>query len=356
LLPSGKGTGLRRWCEIIFLPVSDANGVLAILGKLAPVASAGVHDSAPLPEKIVALRDRLAQQFTIDRGGATVPAMRRVYEQVRLAAEARSTAFFVGEAGTGKHWLARCAHQLSNRRERSFAVVDCVRLPTQALAEMLFGAAGLRRRLSLGALYIREPARLPRELQDRLCELAAVWRDSPEDDTPLLLAGSCADPQDEVRAGRLLPELLCALGTLVINVPPLRERRDDLDWLVPKLLERAQLATGRSAGGLTESALAAVRDYSWPGNVRELYQVLVGASARAHGDRLDVTDLPFHVRQSAPLPPARPLPLDKLLEEAERRLITLALRQAKNNKAEAAQLLSIWRQRLIRRMEALGID
>jgi DNA-binding NtrC family response regulator len=159
----------------------------------------------------------------------------------------------------------------------------------------------------------------------------------------------------------LLEDLACRLGTLVLEVPPLRERRADLPLLVETLLERANAEEGPRVVGLTATAWELVRDYSWPGNLRELYAVLASARARANGERIDAADLPSALRVAQTMretpgrKPGPPLPLDQLLEQAERRLIELALRQAKGKKVRAAELLAIWRQRLVRRMEALGI-
>jgi DNA-binding NtrC family response regulator len=169
-------------------------------------------------------------------------------------------------------------------------------------------------------------------------------------------------------------DLHAALGTVLIALPPLRARRGELPVLVERLLERARAgddAAGESPGstrrhatvlGLTPAAREVIERYPWPGNLRELYTVLTGARLRAHGERIDAADLPAYVRlavrlEEIPGPaPERPLPLDHLLEQAERRLIALALRLARGNRSRAAELLSIWRPRLQRRMEALGLD
>jgi DNA-binding NtrC family response regulator len=164
-----------------------------------------------------------------------------------------------------------------------------------------------------------------------------------------------------VRAGRLLEELACALGTLVIEVPPLRARREDLPGLVERLLQRASSGSEVRVTGLAPDAWEVVRAYPWPGNLRELYGALRTAQGRAYGERIAATDLPAPVRRAVHLeqtpggPSERKLPLDQLLEQAERRLIELALRRARGHKTRAAEILAIWRQRLTRRMEALGI-
>jgi len=343
--------GGPRWWDIAFFPIRAGEGLLGMLGKISLVPREGLFENQPLPEKIIALRERLAEEFSLENLIAHAPAMTRVREQVRLAAQLQAPASLLGEPGTGKRWLARCIHRQSARREGTFALLNCPGLPQQALAEALFGEGGLTRRRQLGTLYLHEPGHLPREMQDRLCSLADAWS---EQAGPALLAGFSTDPHEEVRSGRLLSELHRRLSTLLIPVPPLRERLEDLAELTARLLARAQLACGKEISGLADDAQAVLRAYRWPGNIAELYQVLLDACVRAKGERIEAGDLPFHLR-SAPVPRSKPLPLDAVLEQVERRLLILALRHTHNNKSEAAELLSIWRQRLVRRMEALGI-
>ncbi len=172
---------------------------------------------------------------------------------------------------------------------------------------------------------------------------------------PRLLAGFRADPRDFVQAGLLLPELYCRLSALVLTLPPLQERMQDFSWWLERLLARACTAAERSLAGPSPEALELLRTHPWPGNLQELYEVLLGACLRAKGQRLEASDLPFHLRH-APLPPEKPVPLDQVLEQVERRLIVQALRLAQNNKTCAAELLAIWRPRLLRRLENLGIE
>ena len=159
----------------------------------------------------------------------------------------------------------------------------------------------------------------------------------------------------------MLEELAYTLGVLVLEVPPLRERLADLPALVERLLERACLGRAVPVTSLSADAWAVVRGYSWPGNSRELYSVLRAACARAGGDQLRGADLPADLRravqreQTPPRPVDRTLPLEQLLEEAERRLIQLALQRSRGQKARAARLLEIPRPRLWRRMLKLGI-
>jgi DNA-binding NtrC family response regulator len=310
--------------------------------------------SAPLPSRVLAMRERLAQWHSLDQAPGNLPAVRRLLDQVRLAARTRTGVLIVGEAGAGKQWLARVIHQQGPARERCFLALDCGCLPSPALAAVLWGEGGAARWSSIGTLYLREPAGLPRDLQARVADLLA----DPEAARPQVIAGSRTNPADDVRAGRLLPELHGTLATLVIEVPLLRERRAELPWLVERLLPRAGLRAERPIGGLTPEAWALIEAYAWPGNIRELSAVLAGACARAAGDRIDAADLPAYLRlEQTPGPaPERPLPLDPLLEQVERRLIELALHKCRGNRSRAAELLAIWRPRLVRRIETLGID
>jgi transcriptional regulator with PAS, ATPase and Fis domain len=152
-----------------------------------------------------------------------------------------------------------------------------------------------------------------------------------------------------------MAELHFALSPLTITVPPLRERLADLPALVERVLGRLNSDIEQGATGLAAEAWDILRAYRWPGNLRELHTVLAEAWGRAKAERIDPGDLPLFLRGPAPTP-ERVLPLDKLLEQVERRMLVLALRKARNNKTRAAELLAIWRPRLLRRMEALGID
>ena len=242
-------------------------------------------------------------------------------------------------------------------RSRPIAALDCVRLPAAAIAEVLFGDAA-----ALGAIYLREPSHLPRDFQLRLCEwIHAPAEEQDESSVPRILAGCSTDPLEEVRAGRLLDELYSSLAVLTLSLPPLRERMADLSALVVRLLDRCNAEGGAHIKGIAADAWEVFRAHAWPGNLRELYAVLAAARRHARTDRITVADLPAWLRlvrrmeeTHAPTR-ALPLPLDALLEEAERRLMELAIRRAGGNKKRAADLLSIPRPRIWRRLKALGL-
>jgi transcriptional regulator with AAA-type ATPase domain len=353
VLPASALTGgVPRWWDVEFVPLREGDAVCGVLGRVTPLPPAADPDSAALPEQLVALRRRAVGRYGMEWLASEVPAMRRLAEQVRLAAAVPTPALLVGEGGSGKETVARLIHCQSERRERAFVALDCARLPAAAVAELLFAPQTEAHRRAMGTLYCREPQRLPAELQRDLVTLSAA------DGAPRLLAGVRNPSRQETQ--RLLPELWCALSVFVLRVPPLRERRADLGQLVERFLLRAAPAEG-AAAELTPAAWELLRAYPWPGNLSELYAALVSARAAAGAGPIDAGHLPGALRLSQRLAdePAReldqPLPLDRLLEEAERRLIQLALRRAKGKKRHAAELLGVPRPRLWRRMIALGL-
>jgi transcriptional regulator with PAS, ATPase and Fis domain len=337
------------WWQLDFFPLRGEDGLVAILGKitLLPASSAALP---PLPDRLVALRDRHAAAFRLEALTSDLPTIDRVRTQADLASRGRMPVTLVGEAGTGKQWLARAIHQGSPHRDRCFACFDCRALPPLLLAELLLGPHG--RRLALGTIYLREPAELPRDLQDRLARRLRAEPDA--DDEPRYIVGHRVDPAEAVRAGRLLAELHCALSPLTIVLPPLHERLADLGGLLATILERGRQLAEHAVTAVSPEAALALANHSWPGNLRELGALLHDAAARARGERIELADLPFYLR-AGPMPAEKKLPLDELLEQAERRIILLALRQAHGNHKQAADILGIWRPRLLRRMQHLGI-
>jgi DNA-binding NtrC family response regulator len=351
-----RAGGPPDWWDLSFFPFTGPRGRRALLGRIEPVPRQAVAAGQLLPSKLIALRERAAQGYDLNRLPGDSPIQRRLLEQLRLASQVDVPLLLVGEPGSGKQWLARSVHGHGKARARTFAVVDCACLPAPALAELLFGTPGLCWRAHVGTVYVREPARLPRELQARLCEfLAAPPPGGAPARRPRIIAGYSADPAAEVRAGSLLEELYCALSTLTLTVPPLRERLADLPAFARGVLERLNTDRTQPITELSPEAWDALRRHAWPGNLRELHNVLAGACHAAKGGRIELGDLPWHLRHTAP-PAVRLLPLKSLLEKVERRLIELALRLTGGNKSRAADMLAVWRPQLLQRIKKLGID
>jgi transcriptional regulator with PAS, ATPase and Fis domain len=346
----GKNAG-PPWWEIEFLPLTNDSDVIAVIGKIKSNGASAAGISTSIPESWTDVRSQATERFRLD----LIDADRQptLVAQSRLAASGACPVYILGEPGTGKRWLARAIHNASDRRESPFFGLDCFGLPPAALRAAICG-------LKAGTLYLHEPSELPRELQADLSHRIV-------DDAgagPRIIAGSTAsdDPKRPVFLGQMLPELYDTLAVLVIPLPPLRARKEELTRLVDGMLKRATAAIGKTLTSLSADAWDCMRTYNWPGNLRELYATLFQAGRRTANAEIATVDLPLSVRQARPaavnpLPAPQKLPaLDNVLEEVERRMIRLALEKADGNQSKAADLLAVWRPRLIRRIKALGLD
>jgi transcriptional regulator with PAS, ATPase and Fis domain len=374
------GNGYLLGCEIDFLPLqteasdtssiadrtgepfsatfvtgNERSGVRLVLGKVTVVRKSLKAKETPLPEKLRALRDRLAERYRLDQLTSQVPTMVRAVNQIGLAARSRATVLIKGEPGTGKRWIARTIHFHGDERAGPFIQVDCSRLTEELLSDLLAGDKCVLGRSGPGTLYLRDPERLPEHLQVALCE----WLKEEDPARLRLITGSSHGLTDQANAGNILPELSALIGTLVLEVPPLRARLADLDRFVDVVLTRFDDADTALARGVSSEARHVLMSYDWPGNLRELREVLLRATRHATGEIIELADLPAYIRllvrleQTPAAEAERSLPLDQILGQVEQRLIHLALRLTKGNKTKAADLLAIPRPRLWRRLDGL---
>lgn len=375
--------GQRLMRHIQFSPCHDESGRLAgVIGLVSARADRPEQLATPqveLHEGLLKLRERLQRRFGFDKVVGTSEAMSRVMAQLRVAARSDASVLIWGEPGTGKTLVARTIHQESNRKDAPFLPVDCALLPADLLERDLFGSEadevpgrraarpGLVGSAQGGTLFLKNLSRLPRDSQHRMAEALRCWRDVVSTEHKKARIGTriiAADRQDAAKAlaaSELRPDLYYALSTIVIGLPPLRERKDDVALLTQMFVESVNARGEKQVGGLAPAAIDVLMAYDWPGNVRELNEVISEAHARCQSSVITAEDITPRIQGAwggAFATQANDLrvDLDAVLLEAERKLIEQAIKKARGNKSQAAELLSISRPRLYRRMQMLGMD
>ena len=293
--------------------------------------------------------------------------MRAVLHRVSRVAPTDATVLVRGENGTGKELIARAVHQQSKRAGNAMVAVDLGAVAESLFESELFGhtrgaftdatssRAGRFQAASGGTLFLDEVGNLPSPMQTKLLralesrEVVPLGTDQPIAVDVRLVAATNRSLERMVADGLFREDLLFRINTIEIVLPPLRERRDDLELLARHFVSLYARKHGVAEKTLTDSALAAMRDYRWPGNVRELAHAVERALILGEHDELQSDDLGLR-------PSALPEPPDGLnLEANEQRLVALALRRAKGNVSQAAADLGITRAALYRRKEKFGL-
>jgi two-component system response regulator HydG len=297
------------------------------------------------------------------------PAIRQVLALVKQVAPTSATVLIQGESGTGKELVARALHEGSPRREQPFIRVNCAALPEALLESELFGyergafTGALARKEGrfeladggtllldeVGDLSSATQAKLLRVLQDGEFERLGGTKTLKAD--VRIVAATNQDLALLVKERRFREDLYYRLNVITIEIPPLRERPEDIPLLAQHFLRLYAARNHRSLEGFTETVLARLRAYPWPGNVRELEHALERAVILARGTLIDEGDLPTVVGQAETASRVIPIPIGMPLDEVEQRLIEETLRLTKGNKELAAKLLGIASRTIYRKLK-----
>ncbi|MDT8441413.1 MAG: sigma-54 dependent transcriptional regulator [Desulfuromonadales bacterium] len=301
------------------------------------------------------------------------PAMTALLAELRQAASTAAPVLISGETGTGKELVARALHAESPRQSRPFLAVNCSAIPAGLLESELFGHAkgaftgadrarkGLFGAADGGTLLLDEIADLPLALQPKLLrvlqehEVRPVGESRPTPVDVRVLAASAVDLRAAVAAGRFREDLYYRLAVLQLQIPPLRERREDIPLLVEHYLPILAARCKRPVPRLSEAALARLATRNWPGNVRELVNALETTLVICREELIDAGDLVFaEDRPSAPTDPAE-LSLKKAIAALERDHIARALEYTGGNRTQAAKILEISLRSLLYKIKDYGL-
>ncbi len=297
------------------------------------------------------------------------PAFLRLQDEVRRAARVPLPALVVGESGSGKELVARALHDGGARARRPFVAINCAAIPEALIERELFGATrgaftgadrdhpGLFRQADGGTVFLDEIGDMPLSLQAKLLRVlqeGAVRAVGALEERPIdvrVIAATHRDLDRLVAENRFRADLRFRLEVLVLRVPPLRDRAEDLPALSACLIERLSARCGLPIARLDAEAAEQLSAYGWPGNVRELESVLARALLRARSGLIRAGDLDFWSERA----PARSRGEASGPRGLERAMIEDALRAARGNMTAAALRIGWSRQALYRRMHALGI-
>ena len=299
-------------------------------------------------------------------------AMRRVMNLVRKVAAARISVLITGETGVGKEIVANAIHNLSPRSSNAFVPVVCSSLSETLLESELFGhekgaftgAESVHKgKFELahgGTIFLDEigeidmsvQVKLLRVLQERRFE--RVGGESSIDVDVRVIAATNRNLEEEVRAGRFREDLYFRLNGIHIEVPPLRERKDDIPLLINSFLERYNEENNKRITGFDAQARNVLYKYDWPGNIRELQHCVESSVVMAGGDEITVDDLPPSVSRVSNVDSIS-VPVGITLDEAERIIIQENLAANKGNKSRTADILGIGRKTLHRKLHDYGI-
>ena len=333
---------------------------------------------------LLAENDSLRAKLLRERGHDLVghsEGMRRVLDVVQRIAAARTTVLITGESGTGKERVARAIHEGSDRRDKPFLVVNCGAIPDNLIDAELFGhekgaftgavshRRGLFREADGGTLVLDEIAELPlalqvkllRVLQEKKVRAVGAAAEGPVD--VRVRAATNRNVEDDVREGRFRQDLYYRLNVIRVEVPPLRDRTEDIRPLAEYFLRRCAAEQSKDIRGLSPDAHRALERYGFPGNVRELENIIERAVALATGPVIGLGDLPRELSGAAsqPTPSLAGVPdegcnLDDVLGEMERRMLLQALERSGGVRTHAAKLLGVTLRSLRYRLQkhALG--
>jgi DNA-binding NtrC family response regulator len=297
--------------------------------------------------------------------------MLSVYKQIAHAANAAAPVLIIGDSGTGKELVARAIHAHGRRAPRAFVPINCGALTETVLESELFGHArgaftgaisdtkGIFEQAHGGTVFLDEIGETSPGLQVKLLRVLQEGEVRPVGGSRTtkvdvrVVAATNVDLEREVSAQRFRQDLFYRLSVIVIRVPALRERREDIPLLIQTFLQNACARAGRRIE-LSPAAIQALTAYRWPGNVRELENTIERLVVFSRGSVIEVADLPFkgsgpdlHERLFADLPS---------LDEVERRYLLHVIEQVGGNRTRAAEVLGIDRRTLYRMAERFGID
>ncbi len=314
------------------------------------------------------------------------PSIQKVIQLISQVADTKATVLIYGESGTGKELVARAIHYVSSRSSKPFVVINCAAIPSNLLESELFGhekgaftgaVKTKRGRLELadqGTLFLDEIGEMPKELQVkilRVLEEQKFVRVGGTEDIEVdnrILAATNKDLKQAVEKGAFRDDLFYRLNVIIISIPPLRERREDIPRLIAYFLKKHREVSKKEGIEVSDRALQILMDYSWPGNVRELENTILRALVLCPSTIIEAEDLPEGLllpkkEEDIKIPGDRQelkslkkSAQKKIKEEIEKEFVVAALKQGEGNVLRSAALVGMDRRQFQNLIKRYGIS
>ncbi len=322
-----------------------------------------------LTEENIQLKREMEKKYGYQNIIGKSPKMRRVYELIETVAKTNTTVLIQGETGTGKELVARAIHFASERRNNPFVVVSCVNIPETLLESELFGhekgsftgaistKKGKFEIAHKGTLFLDEIGDLPFQLQAHLLrvlqekEFTRIGGHEVIKVDVRVISATNKNLLTEVREGRFREDLFYRLNVITIEIPPLRERREDILLLANHFLKKFSEENKKEISGFSKRVVDFFMGYDWPGNVRELENFVEHAVVVCSSKIIDIDDLPIS-SVSSTIPKYK----NKTLEEVEKAHIESVLDETGWNISKASSILGISRLTLYNKIKEYGIS
>ncbi len=320
------------------------------------------------------LKEQLDVQFGMDNIIGKSSAMQQVFEMIRQVSQSRATVLIQGESGTGKELVAKAIHQLSPRSKSEFVPVHCAALAENLLESELFGhekgafTGATERRIgrfekaSSGSLFLDEISEINSSVQVKILraleerQIERVGGNQLTDVDVRLIAATNRDLQSMVEQGDFREDLFYRLYVVVINLPSLRERGDDILLLLNHYLKIFNEENNKDIRGFSSDAYDILSKYNWPGNIRELRNLVERMVVLCQTEIIDVENIPSHVRLSKSDMALISSNESLTVEEMEKEMIIKSLKKTNGNITKAANNLGMSRRTLHRKINKLGLS
>jgi transcriptional regulator with PAS, ATPase and Fis domain len=360
------GKVIAVYGQVMFEDVRDVQALAAKLNFL--------ESKVKLYEKeLVSLR---ASKYTIKNIVGKSEAISGLKQLALKAAKTNAPVLILGESGTGKELFAHAIHYASDRRPFPFVRLNCAAIPKELLEAELFGyepgaftgagSKGKPGKFELahqGTIFLDEIGELPLEMQPKLLRVIEEKEIERLGGTQVsrydfrLIAATQENLGNCVEKGKFRKDLYYRLNVIPVQIPPLRERMDDIKSITEHLIQNLNKDLGMNVTKISPDVIDVFEKYNWPGNVRELSNVLERILYSMEGDTIEVNHLPFFLKSLGNgATPHNPASLRRLREEMEREALVQAVKLANNNKKKAAEKLGIHRTALYKKMKKLNIS